>query len=385
MLTTNLLLTSLVVYILLRNHFKKNKGVIFGIIALLSANLKLIAETFPPSYLENNYFILWFVMIHPIIGFLIPPLELLFINSFLIKKPERNRYIFLLFFPILFVLINFIPYFFLTMEEKIQIFLQSKNALTQGYFIWFSMPTANIISNLYNPILGMITVIYVIKILIKDRLKLSKKSYSNLLQLGTIVFVNFLLLFITDLYSFTLLDKNENFDLFGISTIIPSLSLLLFPNFIYDNANHSDLNLYFRMMNRFSGSRSNEDPVKSELLADSGRIMKYLNEEKPYLSPGFSIHDIAIELDIPQKNVTECFNKVIKISFPKMRNQLRVDYAIEMFRNNSQLKISIEGISGESGFNNRATFYKAFREVTNTTPIEWIRQNCNYTVEEELE
>jgi AraC-like DNA-binding protein len=113
--------------------------------------------------------------------------------------------------------------------------------------------------------------------------------------------------------------------------------------------------------------------------------MNYLNEEKPYLSPVFSIHDIVSTLDIPQKNVTDSFNKVIKIPFPKMRNQLRVDHAIEMFRNNSHAKISIEGIAAESGFNNRATFYKAFREVTKTTPIEWIKQNCDYTIEEEIE
>jgi AraC-like DNA-binding protein len=54
-----------------------------------------------------------------------------------------------------------------------------------------------------------------------------------------------------------------------------------------------------------------------------------------------------------------------------------------MFKNNMHLKISIEGIAAESGFNNRATFYKAFREVTNTTPIEWIKANCEYTLEEE--
>jgi AraC-like DNA-binding protein len=69
-----------------------------------------------------------------------------------------------------------------------------------------------------------------------------------------------------------------------------------------------------------------------------------------------------------------------------MRNQLRIDFAIDMFKNNSHKKISIEGIATESGFNNRATFYKAFREVTNTTPIEWINANCEHTLaEEELE
>ena len=124
--------------------------------------------------------------------------------------------------------------------------------------------------------------------------------------------------------------------------------------------------------------------MKIEIITDSTRIITYLNEEKPYLSPGFSIHDIVSHLDIPQKNVTECFNKVIKIPFPRMRNQLRIEYAMEMFKDNAHLKNSISGVASDAGFKNRATFYIAFREVAQMTPIEWINKNCDTQVQEDF-
>lgn len=382
MLNANLILFSLVAFILMRNHYEKNKGIIYAIIAIPAVCLKVIVESFPLAYFDEHPLTLRVVMIHPIINFIIAPLVLLYIESVLKKGLTLSRY-FLLFTPFLLCLINFIPFFYLPIEDKIQIYTQSNAASNQPYFIWFSYPVLRTINNMYNPLIGMITMGYLFQLLIRKKEKLSKKTYLNLLQLGIILVINFITIRAIVFYHYMSNGQNIDPEFLGAICIIVPLSFIIFPNFIYDNSNNSDLNLYFRMMNRLSGIGENKDSIKGELLTDSTRIMNYLNEEKPYLSPGFSIHDIVSTLDIPQKNVTDCFNKVIKIPFPRMRNQLRVDYATDMFRNNSHLKISIEGIAAEAGFNNRATFYKAFREVTNTTPIEWIKENCDYTLEEE--
>jgi len=382
MLNANLILILLLIVILYNNHFKKNKGIIYVIFAIITLFIKVIGETFPITYFDHNSFILRLVLIYPLINFLIAPFILLYIESVLKRSCTLNAY-FLSFIPFLFFLINFIPYFFLPVDEKIQIYTLPNYASAQSYFIWFSFPVLRTINDIYNPLLGMITIIYLFQILFRNKEKLSKKTYFNLLQLSIILVVNFITLRFLDYFNF----KGENIspEIIGIIPMIMPLSILVLPNFVYDSTINSDLNFYFKLMSRLSSKGENKDSIKSELLKESSRIMNYLNEEKPSLSPVFSIHDIVSTLDIPQKNVTDSFNKVIKIPFPKMRNQLRVDHAIEMFRNNSHAKISIEGIAAESGFNNRATFYKAFREVTKTTPIEWIKQNCDYTIEEELE
>ena len=113
--------------------------------------------------------------------------------------------------------------------------------------------------------------------------------------------------------------------------------------------------------------------------------MNYLHKDKAYLSPGFSKHDIVTHLNIPQKTLTDCFSLVIKIPFPKLRNQLRIEHATELFRNNAHLTKTISGIAIDSGFQNRASFYIAFKEVMKKTPIEWIKENCEFELVEELE
>lgn len=381
MLNASLVLVGLVILTLLKNHFKKNKDIIYVIIAIIAVFIKVIGEVFPISYFDQNSLILQLVLVYPIITFLIAPLALIYIKS-IIKSLRLNRY-FLLFAPFLFFVINFIPYYSLPIEEKIQIYSQANYASTQPYFIWFSFPELRSIDNIYNPLIGIIIIVYLIQMLIRNNQKLSKKTYSHLMQVGIILVVN--LIAIRSIVYYKYISNSEVFspEIIGILPMILPLSILILPNFVYDSSINSDLNFYFRLMSRLSSNGENKDSIKSELLLESTRIMNYLNDEKPYLSTGFSIHDIVSTLDIPQKNVTECFNKVIKIPFPRMRNQLRIDYAMEMFKNNAHLKNSISGIATDAGFNNRATFYIAFKEVAKMTPIEWINENCDTPIEDD--
>jgi AraC-like DNA-binding protein len=382
MLNTSLVLTGLVILILLKNHFKKNKGIIYVIFCLPAVLLKIVVEAFPFSYFDQHSLFLQFVLISPIINFLIAPLVLLYIETVLTKSLTLNRY-FLLFAPFLFFVINFIPFFSLSIEEKIQIYSQANYASTQPYFIWFSFPALRAINNIYNPLIGIIVIVYIFQMLIRNKQKLSKKTYLNLLQVGIILIVNFIAIRSIMVYHYISNGQNISPELLGILAILAPLSFLLLPNWLYDNSIDSDLNLYFRLMNRIPKNEENKILIKSEIITDSTRIITYLNEEKPYLSPGFSIHDLVSHLDITQKNVTDCFKKVIKVPFPRMRNQLRIEYAMEMFKDNAHLRNSISGIATDAGFNNRATFYIAFKEVTQMTPIEWINENCDTPIEDD--
>jgi YesN/AraC family two-component response regulator len=107
---------------------------------------------------------------------------------------------------------------------------------------------------------------------------------------------------------------------------------------------------------------------------DLERIMEYLKTDKQYLNPNLSIHEISKSLDIPQARVTYCFNKVIKVPFPRLRNQLRIEHAIELLTQNAHLSLSIEGIAMQAGFKNKSTFYIAFKDVKCMTPMDWINK-----------
>jgi AraC-like DNA-binding protein len=376
MLNANLILIALVIYKLLKNHYSKTKGVIYVVLLILASYIKVIAEAFPIAEIQGRPLILRLVLIQGIIGFLPVPLTLLFLRSAISKTLKPSLFHLILILPFVFCLINLIPYFGLPIQEKIQISTNLIAPSREDYFLWVSMPKIIYISNIYNPIIAFLTILYSIINLYQKRNKLGKKTFSLLTQIGFIFVLNYLAL------SYITYNKNLNFsemganDTLGMIAMILPISILLFPNLIYDVSANSDLNNFLRLWKLNAKKDITNSPINSELLDESARIMNYLNEEKPYMNPEFSIHDIVSTLDIPQKNVRECFNQVIKTPFPKLRNQLRVEFAIEMFKKNAHLNISIEGIAAESGFNNRVTFYQAFREVTNTTPVQWIKENC---------
>ena len=384
MLNASLVLISLVIIILLKNHFENNKGVIYGILGLLSYYIKILATTFSISAFENYPILLPFILVENIIGFLPIPFAILYFQGIIHKSNKLKPIYLLLFAPFLFTVVNFIPFFELPLSEKIQLYKNSMSTLYDTRYLWISWPTTTIISDVYNSILAAITIIFLFHRLVQKENLLNNKSFSSLIQIGLILVINFgVLLILTFPKTFNIKEYVSSDNLEMISLIFP-ISILLFPNYIFDYYTHSDLSFNLRIMNRFTNKGEEADPNSQDLIFVASRILHFLNQKRPYLSPEFSKHDIVTHLDIPQKTVTDCFTKVIKISFPRLRNQLRIDYAIEQFKNDAHLKNSISGIATDAGFKNRSTFYTAFREVTKMTPIEWINENCNSQMQEDF-
>ncbi len=381
MLTANLILMCIVVMILLKNHFGNNKGIVFAILAILSFYIKVLAEAYPITELEQYPFLLRLVLFHGLIGFLPIPFMILYFQGINTKSHRIKPIYLLLFVPFFLYLINLYPYFELSNSHKILLLNYPDLAISQKSLLWIALPQANLISDLFNSIIGVVTISFFIRELIQRRNFLNKKPFHTLLQIVLLIVINFMILNLLkyDVYFFKFISKDN----YGVIAFINPLSYLLFHNYIYDNHSNSDLTFYLRLINHFSKENETMEKANNDLIIASSRILNYLHEDKAYLSPGFSKHDIVTNLNIPQKTVTDCFSKVIKIPFPKLRNQLRTEYAMELFRKNSHVLKTISGIASESGFQNRASFYIAFKEVTNMTPIEWIKLNCEFELEDD--
>jgi AraC-like DNA-binding protein len=150
----------------------------------------------------------------------------------------------------------------------------------------------------------------------------------------------------------------------------------MFPQLIYGfNPNNSLINFIKRFFNNIKNSKHEVEPLKFELSDDSGQIMNYLEKKKPFLKTEFSLHDLSRELNIPHLRVSGFFNKQLKTPFPEFRNRLRVSHAIQLFKDNMHLQMSIEGISAVCGFKNKSRFYAAFKAEYKMTPTEWIEKN----------
>jgi AraC-like DNA-binding protein len=66
------------------------------------------------------------------------------------------------------------------------------------------------------------------------------------------------------------------------------------------------------------------------------------------------------------------FNQVNDEKFIDWRNNLRVDYAINLIKNELGIKKTLEAIGNESGFRSYSVFRQAFKRRTGTVPKEFI-------------
>lgn len=381
MQNATIILVIIVIILLLSNHLNRSKGVLWAIISIIASCIKILAIFNPISAFSEEPITLKLMLLSGIIGFFPMPSLLLYIKS-IIKKPAKFDYLlFLLLIPPVLYAVNLIPYFQLPIADQIQVFQGS--LIQEKVSIWVSWEITNRLNDLYNSTLGALVLVYLLQIITKNKQTLSKKSYLLLVQICFIIIVNYTLtiLFVLNKYVHFFPFEGNGF-ISSLSLILP-LSIILFPRYLYDNINNSDLTFYLKLMNHISSKEDKTDANQDKLITDASRVLAYLHNEKPYLSTDFSKHDIARSLDIPQNIVTDCFSKIIKIPFPVLRNQLRVEFAIEKFKNSGHINITIAGIASESGFKNRSTFYTAFKDVTKMTPVEWIKQNCDFQLEED--
>lgn len=67
-----------------------------------------------------------------------------------------------------------------------------------------------------------------------------------------------------------------------------------------------------------------------------------------------------------------CIHEILNTRFPKLKSELRVQYAIDLLESNSKEVLTIEAIGEKSGFKTRSNFYTTFKDLTGVTPSEYI-------------
>lgn len=162
---------------------------------------------------------------------------------------------------------------------------------------------------------------------------------------------------------------------FFIYLLIPVI-LIAYPRFLYGfpsfSFNKSTLRdkttILHENPSRIKESYSSR--VFQNLDALSCEIRAYMDHEKPYLNPDFSIAHTATALNIPLHHVQLCVSMKFSKSFPDFVNEYRVAYACQLIRNKEN-SLTLEAIGEKSGFSTNSNFNDSFRAVIGMTPRQW--------------
>lgn len=105
------------------------------------------------------------------------------------------------------------------------------------------------------------------------------------------------------------------------------------------------------------------------------KLESIMENKKLYLNHEIRLDDIATMLNISRHHASQVINENFNMSFYDYINTYRIEEAKNKLCNNfKKSSESISDIAYQCGFNNRVSFYKAFKKKTNITPKEFAQQ-----------
>ena len=95
---------------------------------------------------------------------------------------------------------------------------------------------------------------------------------------------------------------------------------------------------------------------------------------KPYLNPDMSIQELAEQVKIPSRIISEVVNNFIGQNFNDYVNNYRVEEYKKLAEDSSKNHYTVLALGYEAGFKSKTTFNTAFKKFTGKTPSEYRRE-----------
>lgn len=116
-------------------------------------------------------------------------------------------------------------------------------------------------------------------------------------------------------------------------------------------------------------SSTNQLSIQDKALQQ--KLDHFMSEEKPYLDPALTLHDLAKQLDVPSRELSILINEYYKQHYFDFINSYRIDQAIKILLDPSNKKLTVLEIMFDVGFNSKSSFNTAFKKYTNLTPTAY--------------
>lgn len=323
--------------------------------------------------------------------FLIGPFLYFYVRNTLLDRNTLAKKDGLHFIPAVIALIGTLPYIFQPFEKKLQNadqIIQNLDSFKEiEVNLFYDMGESFAIRCL----LIFIYLIYSIFLLWKTYSSEIKEKqgakthyiiiYKWLLILLTsfvFIFISFTILTLNAIHTATSETIDDGYVLYIVSGLaygVMSFSLLLFPEILYGIPRNR-----VEKIIKKEKTKIKIDPKDDPFYTVSTTIQKYLDEKKPFLNPEFEMSTIALDLNIPQNQVSYCIKYIMGTKLSHLKADLRIQHTLKLLENGSNSALTIEAIGKQSGFKTRSHFYTAFKEKTGFTPSEYIERLNNQTL-----
>jgi len=118
---------------------------------------------------------------------------------------------------------------------------------------------------------------------------------------------------------------------------------------------------------KYSGSSLSE----AQLLEYKTTLWHHITVNKRYLDSELNIDDLAKELNLLSKVLSQVINEGYNCNFFDFVNKFRIETAKFIMSNVADEKMTIQEIMYDSGFNSKSSFNTAFKKFTKLTPTQF--------------
>ena len=316
------------------------------------------------------------------LNFLIPPLAYLYVRSILFKKNQISRLELLHFLPFIAAVINYLPFYLLSTEEKIIIIQKIRENILFGLQYQAGLIEENYLFYA-RTIQTFIYLIFQWRLIIRFKKDYQHKMRPHQVALMTKwatvftgVFSSILVGFIFLGLLFSLQPQDHIFQLVTITQgLVLSISFFVLSSYILVNPSIL-IGLSLVKYNAPPTSLSKERaprPIEIENLETSVRIVEdYMRSSKAYLNPNLTLAIVSVEVDIATKELSHIINNYYKIRFTDFVNQYRIGHFMDMLNNGKLDDYTIEALIKTAGFTSKSSFHSAFKKIHNCTPSQYI-------------
>jgi len=313
---------------------------------------------------------------------LFPFLYLFYKGVFKSESRWKNNY-FLIFIPAFIYLIDFLPFFLLSGDEKVALFSSkignssSLFLVDEGLFKWKHFHL------IFRTVSGSFFLILIGKILynFKDDFNISnsKVDYALFKKLGILWLILIILLMVPAVMNLIISTKSYTVPFLittlSLTIIFITLNLLAYPRLLYGYYWEFDA-----VENKIEIENFKKDQSEEERLPTSeedeifNALVAFLIEREVFLISGYTIHKLAVDIKIPAYRISYIINKVENQNFSAWLNSFRIDHFIKLVEQGEAEKFTLDSIAQDCGFSSRTTLINSFKKEKGVTPGVFIKE-----------
>ena len=378
-------------FILLYYLSSLNRSNIFLALFFLCCNLVVMVyyglHFTKDQFWEGVSFVHWLPL-----SYLLGPLLLYYVKTTLSDNNKLEKWDWLHLLPAVFIIINCLPFTTLPFDQKAQIAHEIVN-VTENYTLDFNFVSFEFI--LYSRSIHLLCyAVFSIGFFYARSKKMIQENNSRssnhsiisrwiyllcLMQIiiavnsighmSTLYGVQFSIFGIPSTKIFT---EKYYFEICGGGFFLQNLFLFLFPKILYGNVSYR---IEEGNNNIIEDLKSNLPKKQKEnaTIQDIELIIKAYLNDLPFTQKEFSLSQMSFDLKIPERFLSNYFNKELEITFSDWRKNLRIDHVCRLIEVGEAKNLTIEAIATNAGFASRSKFIDAFKERKGVTPSAFIK------------